>query len=389
MSKRGIKETLLSTLVHGEEVLNNIDVMRRVNKDNISSKRVDSASNKLHPEFLTLVLNEKIDTKHGATILRFISKDGYLPPFQAGQYINVWTEIDGCLTSRPYSLSSSPKQRSYYEITVAKIPNGFVSDYLIEKLNIGEEVITSSPSGNFVYNPVFHKDKSLLLAGGSSITPFMSMVRECLESGDLRDIVLLYGSRTLDTAFYHDELLELSKEFPNFKYHLVLSEKDERWNGDFGFLDENIIKKYAPDFLTRTAYICGPTIMHDFCKEILLKLGLKQKDIRDEMFGTSPDIRKEFNYPVNDLKGDEVFKIKIGEKEIPAKANESILTALERSGVRVNVCCRCGECSLCKVKLISGKVFLAKGMLLRLADQKFGYIHSCKSYPLSDIEIEL
>lgn len=388
MAKRGIKETLLSTLTHGEEVLNNIDVMRRVNKDNVSSKPVDSCAKKLHPEILNLVLNEVIDTKKGAKVLRFVSKDGYLPPFIAGQYINVIVEIDGCRTTRPYSLSSSPKQRSYYEITVAEVKNGFVSDYLLNYLKVGDELQANGPAGQFVYNSVFHKSKSLLLAGGSSITPFMSMLRESLYSGEDRDFVLLYGSRTLSTAIYHEELLEMSKVFPNFKYYLVLSEKDPSWNGDFGFLDEKIIKKYAPDYLERTAYVCGPTVMHHFCKDILLKLGLKQKDIRDEMFGASLDITKEPGWP-SEIKGTEVFKLKVGDKTIDAKANESILVALERAGIRVNVCCRCGQCSLCRVKLVSGKVFLAKGMLLRLADQKFGYIHSCKSYPISDLEIEL
>lgn len=70
-------------------------------------------------------------------------------------------------------------------------------------------------------------------------------------------------------------------------------------------------------------------------------------------------------------------------------SGESILTSLERAGVRVNVCCRSGECSFCRIKLISGKVFMPRGVLLRHADEKFGYIHSCKAYPISDLEIRI
>ena len=388
MAKRNIKETLLSTLVHGEETLNNIEVMRKVNRDKISSEPTDLSSLRLHPKHLSLIVNEIIDTKKGAKILRLISSDGYLPPFQAGQYINVVFDINGARTTRPYSLSSSPKQRSYYEITVAEIKNGYVSDYVLNNIKVGDTLITSGPSGHFVYNKAFHKNKSLFLAGGSSITPFMSMVRDILLSGEDRDVILLYGSRTLNTAIYHEELTKLSEEFLNFKYHLVLSEKDESWNGDFGFLDENIIKKYAPDYLERTAYISGPNVMHHFCKNTLLNMGMKQKDIRDEVFGSSQDITKEDGWPTNVSK-DDFFKLKVGDKVIDAKANEPILVALERAGVRVNVCCRSGECSLCRVKLASGKAYLANGMLLRLADQKYGYIHSCKAYPISDLEIEL
>ncbi|MEG1305461.1 MAG: 2Fe-2S iron-sulfur cluster binding domain-containing protein, partial [Oscillospiraceae bacterium] len=85
----------------------------------------------------------------------------------------------------------------------------------------------------------------------------------------------------------------------------------------------------------------------------------------------------------------EVFKLTVGDRVIDAKSGESVLTALERAGVRVNVCCRSGECSLCRVRLVSGKVFLSKGIMLRMADEKFGYIHSCKAYPISDIEISI
>ena len=388
MTKRNIKETLLSTLVHGEETLNNIEVMRKVNRDKISNEPTDLSSLRLHPKHLSLIVNEIIDTKKGAKILRLVSSDGYLPPFQAGQYINVVFDINGARTTRPYSLSSSPKQRSYYEITVAEIKNGYVSDYVLNNIKVGDSFETSGPSGHFVHNKAFHKNKSLFLAGGSSITPFMSMVRDILLSGEDRDVVLLYGSRTLNTAIYHEELTKFSEEFSNFKYHLVLSDKDESWSGDFGFLDENIIKKYAPDYLDRTAYISGPNVMHHFCKNTLLNMGMKQKDIRDEVFGSSPDITKEDGWPTN-INKDDIFKLKVGDKIIDAIANEPILVALERAGIRVNVCCRSGECSLCRVKLVSGKTYLANGMLLRLADQKYGYIHSCKAYPISDLEIEL
>ena len=106
------------------------------------------------------------------------------------------------------------------------------------------------------------------------------------------------------------------------------------------------------------------------------------------MFGTRKDIINEPGWPEG-LSGSESFRITVGDKTIQALSGESILVALERSGIRVNVCCRSGQCSLCRVKLLSGKVFLAQGSLLRAADEKFGYIHSCKAYPISDCEILL
>lgn len=128
--------------------------------------------------------------------------------------------------------------------------------------------------------------------------------------------------------------------------------------------------------------------MTDFCVEALHSLDVRPRDIRREMFGTRQDIQNEPGFP-QELSGTEVFKLKVGDKIIDAKCNESILCALERAGVRVNVCCRSGECSLCRVKLVSGKVFMPRGVLLRHADEMFGYIHSCKAYPIGDVEIAL
>lgn len=383
---KNIKETLLGTLVHGEEILENIRVMRSVSADKISCENVAAASERLHSKSLSLLVSSVSDTEKNAKVIRFVSENGYLPPFEAGQYINIFTEIDGVRTSRPYSISSSPKQRAYYEITVARIKDGFVSDFLLDSVKIGDRFEANGPAGVFRFQPVFHSRKSLFLAGGSGITPFLSMTREIVDAALDRDVVMLYGCRSSKAALYDEELRAYSDKYPNFKYHLVVSENDDSWNGETGFIDRNLIKRLVPDYAQRTCYICGPQVMNDFCKNELLELGLPEKQVRREMFGTRHDIQNEPGWPSN-LTGDEVFNVKIGENVIPAKSGESLLTALECSGVRMNVCCRSGECSLCRVKLVDGKVFLAKGVLKRYADEKYGYIHSCKAYPISDLEI--
>lgn len=160
-------------------------------------------------------------------LLDLYQKNGYLPPFEAGQYINIFVEIDGVRTSRPYSISSSPKQRGYYDITVARIKTGFVSDYLLNKAKIGDIFESTSPAGEFHYNPVFHGKNLVFLAGGSGITPFMSMIHDVLDSGLDRNISLIYGSRTEKTAIFLEELKDLSARHDNFNFTLVVSEPCE------------------------------------------------------------------------------------------------------------------------------------------------------------------
>ncbi len=384
---KSIKETLLGTVVHGKEVLEEIRVLREVSPDKISNgNEADKRIEPLHSKELKLIVSSIEDTEKMAKVFRLSSVDGYLPPFEAGQYVNVFTEIDGVRTSRPYSISSSPRQRAYYEITVARTAQGFVSDYFLDKVKLGDTFTANGPAGVFRYQPVFHGKKSLFLAGGSGITPFVSMLREIVDANLDRDVILLYGCRSKNSALYHDTLEKYAKENPNFQYYLVVSEDKDGWAGETGFIDGNLITKLVPDLADRTCYICGPQIMNDFCEKELQKLNVPIKKIRREMFGSRKDIQNEAGWP-QELTGEELFNVKIGDITVRAKSSDSLLTSLEKSGIRVNVCCRSGECSLCRVKLVSGKVFLSKGILLRYADEKFGYIHSCKAYPISDIEI--
>lgn len=385
---KNIKETLLGTLEHGQQIMENIRVVRSVSADKLPTDSVARPAEAIHRKELKLVVQSVMDTGKQAKIFRFVSEDGYLPPFEAGQYINLFTQIEGVRTSRPYSLSSSPKQRAYYEITVARTRDGFVSDYLLDQVKLGDRFTANGPAGVFRYQPVFHSKKSLFLAGGSGITPLLSMTREILDAGLDRDVVMLYGCRNPEAALYHEELTAYTAAFPNFRYHLVVSDPVENWDGERGFLDEALIRRLVPDFAQRTSYICGPQVMNDFCKSALEAMGVPEKKIRREMFGARRDIQNEPGWPA-ELTGNEVFTITVGDKKIPAKSGEPVLVALERAGVRVNVCCRSGECSLCRVKLVSGNVFLARGMLRRYADEKYGYIHSCKAYPMGDIEIML
>lgn len=384
---KSLKEIIIGEMVYGNEVLKDIEVTRKSGRDFILDRnKTTKTIDKLHPQKLELKVIEISEPTKESKTIRLVSKNGYLPSFQAGQYINVFTVIEGIRTSRPYSISSSPRQRGYYEITVAKIPKGFVSDYFIDKVKVGDEFEANGPGGTFHFNPVYHKNKSVFLAGGSGITPFMSMIREIIESGINREMHLIYGCRNEEVSIYHKELLDMAKKHKNLHYSLVVSDEGTGYTGRTGFIDANCIKELVGNTDDCTFYLCGPQIMTDFCMKALEELNVKGRNIRREMFGSRQDIQNEPGWPTN-LTGDEVFKVKVGDKVIDARSNESLLTSIERAGLRINVCCRSGECSLCRIKLVSGNVFMPRGVLLRYADEKFGYIHSCKAYPISDAEI--
>lgn len=323
-----IKETLIGTMKNGKNILNEIAVSEKVGKDfSLDKNRTQRIVNQLHPAILNLKISEITCATKDAKTIRFVSEDGYLPPFEAGQYINVAVEIDGVRTTRPYSICSSPRQRAYYEITVARIKDGFVSDYFLDKAKVGDTLQANGPAGVFHFNPVFHYKRSVFLAGGSGITPFMSMIREVLEKGLDREIYLLYGARNAEVAIFNEELKKFASKYPNFKYTLVLSDKDAKGGDRQGFVDAKCIKEVVKDLDKTTFYLCGPQVMTDFCVEALQSLNIRHRDIRREMFGTRQDIQNEPGFP-QELTGTETFKLKVGDKVIDAKCNESILCAL-------------------------------------------------------------
>ena len=95
----------------------------------------------------------------------------------------MFVEIGGVRTSRPYSISSPPTQTAYYDITVRRVEDGVVSNYLLDQVKMGDILESSGPAGEFYHKPIFHEKTMVCIAGGCGITPFMSMIREILECG--------------------------------------------------------------------------------------------------------------------------------------------------------------------------------------------------------------
>ncbi|RLG68468.1 MAG: hypothetical protein DRO11_09085, partial [Methanobacteriota archaeon] len=195
----------------------------------------------LHPERMYLKVKEIIDETPSTKTFRMVPTRGKLPPFRAGQYVNLFVNIGGVLTSRPYSISSSPTQTEYIDLTVRRKEGGFVSNYLLDEVKVGDEFETTGPAGQFYYEPLTDGKNLVFLAGGSGITPFMSMIREVVEKGLDLNIWLIYGSRVPDDVIFGEELEKIAEQNPNINHVLVISEPPENWGGVCGFINRDII----------------------------------------------------------------------------------------------------------------------------------------------------
>ena len=326
------------------------------------------------------------DPERGTTALAY---------FGAGKYLTVFETIEGMPVTRAYSISSSPKDslEGKYVLTIKLVDGGLMSRYIFDTWTVGANVEVSAPSGNFEYQPLRDANKVICLAGGSGITPFLSMANAIADGDEDFEMTLLYGSRNYDSILFREELEELEKKCDKIKVVHVLSEKVKRGvkGLEKGFITAELIQKYAPENEPYSVFLCGPQQMYEFVDKELEKIGLPKKYIRHEMFGEFHNPATQPDYPAG---VPEKIKITVTIQDktyiIFGSSADSVMQTIEKNGLSVPARCRSGECGFCHSHLISGKVYVPKHLeYRRLADYKFGCIHPCCSFPLTDLEINV
>lgn len=211
--------------------------------------------------------------------------------FQAGQYINL--ELPDGIGSRAFSIASPPSAAGEIELNVRIVPGGRGTGHIHEKMRVGDEMRVTGPYGRF-----FVKKSArlplLFMAGGSGLASPRSMILDLLEDGFELPITLVYGQRTREELYYHDELLELAARHANFTYVPALSNEPEGsgWQGFRGFVHAAAQAAFDNDFRGRKAYLCGPPPMIEACIAALMQGRLFERDIYTEKFISAADAQQ-------------------------------------------------------------------------------------------------
>lgn len=385
---------------------------------------VDRIAKSIHPSYQKLMIKNIVDVNDDIKIFYFCNADGgSLATFRPGQYITLQFQFDNKFVSRAYSLSSSPKDalNNVYRISVIRIKNGLVSNYMLDKLNIGDTVDSLSPSGYFFPSSIRDKKQIVGLASGYGISPLLSIAKSIEDKTIDKDITIFYEANDENSFIYKDELKRLSNTYNNIR--VIFINKSNSKNR----ITVNMIKSFVTSNFT--VFACGSL---DFYTEIKNELSILNLDIRDIRFESSPlieenigdtvetpnvvdivveepkkkkkkklkdeeEIEKEPEVEVSEQTPTELptqYNIKVfsndEEYNVTCFENQTILSALELSNVRVRSKCKCGECGYCRSLLLWGTIRVKDGMEhRRKADIKFNYIHPCCSYPTSDITIKI
>lgn len=312
--------------------------------------------------------------------------------FRASQYVSVELNIGGALVNKPYTIRSNPKdalgEESSYTLTIKLTQPAYASKYILDNWKEGDSLCISGPLGDFYYQALRDAKHVVALAGGSGITPFYSMAAAIVDGIEDFDMTILYGSRSSNGILLKEEIEELAERSKGRVKVVHILSHEEKEGYEHGFITGELIKKYAPEG-DYSVFMCGPKAMYDFEDGEMAKLGLPKRRVRKEMSGDYLGVEKNPDYPAP---REQEFRLTVdirGEKQtVACKAGESLLWAMERAGIAAPSHCRSGECGWCHSRLVSGKYFCpreADGR--RLADEKFGWIHPCCTFPLSDMEI--
>ena len=335
--------------------------------------RVNETAKILHPGYqsakLTRIEQNTADTK---TYTFGTERPFY---FRAGQYVTLGCKVGESEVSRPYAISSAPKAALGRRVSLTVKKCGFFSGYLFDEAKVGDVFTLGDPSGDFCHEPVKDAEQLVGLAGGSGVTPFYSMAQAIADGTMDCALTLFYGAKTEAELIFKKELDALVSE--KFKVVYVLSD-EEKAGYEHGFIGADLIKKYVSgDF---TAMLCGPAAMYAFADKELASLGLPLRRIKKEANCVGVRDVPPQTYTLTVHIGFDTYTV-------PADARETVLTALERAGLKVPAKCRAGGCGFCHSKLVSGSFSVAGADKRRIADKKFGYIHPCCSYPDSDMEL--
>jgi ferredoxin-NADP reductase len=313
--------------------------------------------------------------------------------YEPGQFVTLELPIEGKTVRRSYTMSSSPSRPHAMSITVKRIPNGQVSNWLHDNLRPGAALNLSGPHGMFsCFNAP--SQKLLLVAAGSGITPIMSMLRWLCDTASACDIVFINNVRTPSDIIFARELDYIATRMGDrLRLGVVPAAglPGAAWNGPIGRFSDQLIRLWAPDFAEREVFVCGPAGYMKVVRATLERMGLPMARYHEESFGApqfamvsatappllaSPASTVVPAAPRAATATVEVVFVKSG-KTVTANEGDFLLDLAEEHDVAIESGCRAGNCGACKVIGTEGKVVMEEQTALSAEDIADGYVLTC------------
>ena len=300
--------------------------------------------------------------------------------FKAGQFIQIEVEKNGRRFQRCFSISSSPvefKRDGTIELSIRTQEGGAITPWLSKALSTGATIHISQAMGEFTLKNM--RANKLFIAGGSGITPVLSILKEGIHQEWFQDATLLYYTHDEASMPFKAELAQLEKSGLNTQ--LVYTQTQGR-------LKQEHIQNLCSDVLEREVYICGPSGMIESGISLLSDMGLSQEHLNFEYFGPAPLIK---SVHANDTSNEQTLNISyttsVMQSVTSPENNESLLNLAEQAGLKPVSGCRIGVCHQCICKKTKGRVLNTKTNIV--SDSGTEDIQLCLSVPLENVALAL
>jgi len=309
-----------------------------------------------------------------------------------GQYISLKLNVNNEEIRRAYSICSTPLTDENLRVAVKKVNGGKGSVYLNEKIKVGDELEVMTPMGNFYseLNPT-KKNNFVLFAGGSGITPMLSIIKTSLIAEPQSSIILFYANRNEESIIFKNQLNKISEEYSaRFKIYHILdqsSNTDELFVGIMTTEKAKILhEKFINSDSENEYFICGPSAMMSNVEKTLNDYKIEKSKIHIEYFTTSTTQNQPSTInrqPSLFVCCDATIICDGDEKIVHIEPDTTILQAALDANFDAPYACRGGSCCTCRAKLMEGKVSMDLNYALLDSEVAEGYILTCQSHPLT------
>ena len=317
--------------------------------------------------------------------------------FTQGQYLTLRADVDGQDLRRSYSICAGVDDGEL-RVGVRKVKGGVFSNWINEHLRPGDTVNVMAPQGRF-FVPLDSAAKRhhVGIAGGSGITPILSIMKTVMVREPLSRFTLIYGNRQLQSTMFKEEIEDLKNRYMT---RLVLQHVFSDEHTDAPLNHGVMNREKIGDFLTSVVpaahidqvYVCGPFQMNDEAEAALLAAGVPKDQIHIERFGVALAAgRNSADAIMHEAKpGDAaqatIVIIRDGlRREIKFyKGQPSILDASSAAGLEVPYSCTSGVCGTCRAKVIEGEVRMERNFALDKKEVASGFVLTCQAHPLTE-----
>lgn len=310
--------------------------------------------------------------------------------YRAGQHVTLRTFIGGEEVRRNYSLCTAPHEGAL-KVTVKAIAGGAFSNWVARELRPGDKLDVMPPHGSFTttFDPAADR-RYVAFAGGSGITPIMSLVRTALAEEPRSRVTLFYGNRDASSIIFLDALAELKDRYlGRFELFHLLSDEEGDVELLNGMLDrgtcEQVIASFVPDPPAVDAYfICGPGPMMDAAEAALVERGVPADRIHLERFTAgqpSAALAAKMAELQSQAAGLSMTVTLDGRTRRIAFDGSNILDSARTSGLPAPFACKAGVCATCRARVTAGEVSMAARYGLSDEEIAAGYVLTCQAVP--------